>query len=176
MTSTKLDKVRSGLTNNLQQHLSELIPLEHYIGQVYKYAVFPTGKMIRPLLVKAVISDFSSELIHDSFYINLGPDSNHAYLASAIELHHAYTLVHDDLPCMDNDTIRRGKATTHLIYGEWAALLVGDGLLNLSYQLLSKIRAECLGDLIRFISWGVGPKGLIQGQVMDLSFADQKRD
>lgn len=95
--------------------------------------------------------------------------ANHALLASALEFHHSYTLIHDDLPCMDNDTLRRGKPCTHIAHGEWKALLAGDGLLNLSYQLLSKIKNQRTLELLQFFSWALGPKGLIHGQVLDLS-------
>lgn len=164
---TDLKQLRAALTENLCHHLRAIIPRGSF-KDVYEYAVLPPGKLMRPLLVKAVESDFTGRPFHSEWNLT----ANHSYLASAIELHHAYTLLHDDLPCMDNDYVRRGKASTHVVYGEWSALLAGDGLLNASYHLLSKIAApnrEDMTALLRFISWCLGPKGLIQGQALDLS-------
>jgi hypothetical protein len=80
--------------------------------------------------------------------------------------------VHDDLPSMDNDDFRRNKESTHKKYGEWKAILIGDGLLNISYQFLSKIKKtnpERVLELIKVFSHSMGPKGLIHGQTLDLS-------
>ena len=86
-----------------------------------------------------------------------------------MEIHHAYTLVHDDLPCMDDDAVRRGRPSTHRQFGEWQALLAGDGLSTLSYRALSLIKSPQLPRLLRYTSWALGPKGLIGGQHLDLS-------
>lgn len=148
----------------LLDHLTLGLP-RHPIAEVYKYATLPGGKLFRPHLVWSICEDLNPELFSRSQH----KKSAHAYLASSVELHHSYTLIHDDLPCMDDDKERRGKPCTHLAYGEWQALLAGDGLLNISYQLLAKIHAPRVLELIRFFSWSLGPKGLIHGQVMDLS-------
>jgi geranylgeranyl pyrophosphate synthase len=149
----------------LTLHLLGNLP-NHSVRDVYTYAVLPGGKFFRPHLVWSVLKDLNPNLFEIS---KLNFNSDHARLSSAIEFHHTYTLLHDDLPCMDNDLTRRGKACTHIVYGEWQALLAGDGLLNISYQLLSKIKNQRALELLKFFSWGVGPKGLIHGQVMDLS-------
>jgi hypothetical protein len=99
----------------------------------------------------------------------LDSKSNYAYFASFLELHHAYTLAHDDLPSMDNDEIRRGKDSLHIKFNEWQALLAGDGLLNASYALLGLIKSEHLGILLRYCTLCLGPRGLIHGQYLDLS-------
>ncbi|MBC7540916.1 MAG: polyprenyl synthetase family protein [Bacteriovorax sp.] len=153
------------IENTLRYHLDLLLP-HHKTREVYEYATLPGGKLFRPSLVWSTLSDIDPVQYLQS--IN-DKNSSHALLASAVEFHHSYTLIHDDLPCMDDDTVRRGKACTHLVYGEWQALLAGDGLLNLSYQLLCKSKHERILDLMRFFSWALGPKGLIHGQVMDLS-------
>lgn len=153
------------IENTLRAHLEHLLP-QHKTREVYKYAVLPGGKLFRPNLVWSVLLDLNSDLYKKSSEQKFSP---HALLASAVEFHHSYTLIHDDLPCMDDDTIRRGKACTHLVYGEWQALLAGDGLLNLSYQLLAKSNHPRTLELIRFFAWALGPKGLIHGQVLDLS-------
>lgn len=131
---------------------------------VMDYAVFPAGKLFRPRLVEALALDLVHELTSD-----------HLHLASAIELHHAYTLVHDDLPAMDNDLIRRGKASTHAHFGEWKAILAGDALLIGSFEELFRIEHKNFRDLNDLMAWTTGAKGLIEGQFRDL-LADGKMD
>lgn len=153
------------LEKMLSHHLAGNLP-HHTIKDVYEYAVLPGGKLFRPHLVWSVFADLNPESFK-SAQENI--NSNHSKLSSAVEFHHTYTLLHDDLPAMDNDLTRRGKPCTHIAYGEWQALLAGDGLLNISYQLLAKINHPRSQDLFRFFSWALGPKGLIHGQVLDLS-------
>lgn len=145
----------------LQTHLEAALP-DHKISESYKYAVLPAGKLFRPLLVIAMAND-------NGLTSDLKIDSNHAYLASAVEIHHAYTLVHDDLPCMDDDDFRRGRPSLHKKYNEWIAVLAGDGLLNISYELLTNIHSTNTVEVIKYFSESLGPKGLIHGQVLDLS-------
>lgn len=147
------EAVREALENST--HHPELL-------KVMEYAVFPAGKLFRPRLVEAIALDLSKSLSRD-----------HLHLASAIELHHAYTLVHDDLPAMDNDLVRRGKPSTHAQFGEWKAILAGDGLLIASFNELSKISHPSYRELMKLMSWTTGPKGLIEGQFRDL-LADGK--
>jgi geranylgeranyl pyrophosphate synthase len=153
------------IANNIEILLNKTLP-KHEISDVYRYAVLPPGKAFRPQLIWSTLKDFSPESFTKEFQNN---NSNFHYFSAFIETHHAYTLVHDDLPCMDDDDIRRGKPATHKKYGEWQALLVGDGLLNVSYRLLSKINCQQFHNLFKFCSWCIGAKGLIQGQVLDLS-------
>ncbi|MDO9181704.1 MAG: polyprenyl synthetase family protein [Bacteriovorax sp.] len=153
------------IENTLSYHLDQLLP-HHDSRKVYEYAILPGGKLFRPNLVWATLLDINPVLYSQSL---LNKNCPHALLASAVEFHHSYSLIHDDLPCMDNDTIRRGKACTHIAFGQWQALLAGDGLINLSYQLLAKSNHARTLEVIRFFSWALGPKGLIQGQVLDLS-------
>ncbi len=127
------------------------------LSEVMEYAVFPAGKLFRPRLVEALALDLNKELT-----------SNHLHLASAIELHHAYTLVHDDLPAMDNDLIRRGKASTHAHFGEWKAILAGDALLIASFNELLNIDHKNYREIQKLMTWATGAKGLIEGQFRDL--------
>lgn len=162
-----LNSVVTHLGHNLSHHLNGNLPI-HSIAEVYQYAVLPAGKLFRPLLVWSIANDFAP--IHEKKnFLHLPLQSDHAYLASLVEIHHAYTLIHDDLPCMDDDQMRRGRPCTHIQFNEWKALLAGDGLLNISYQLLSKIKSEAMPLIFKIFSWAVGPKGLIQGQVLDLN-------
>lgn len=153
------------IENTLRIHLNHLLP-HHQTREVYEYALLPGGKLFRPSLVWSILLDQNPELYKSSA---LNPYSPHALLASAVEFHHSYSLIHDDLPCMDDDSMRRGKPCTHKVFGEWQALLAGDGLINLSYQLIAKSSHSRTLQLIKFFSWALGPKGLIHGQVMDLS-------
>ena len=145
-------------------HLNLLLP-HHPVSEVYHYACLPGGKFFRPSLVWSILKDLNPALYSQSV---VRKRSAHAFLASSVELHHSYTLIHDDLPSMDNDLIRRGKPSTHVKFGEWQATLIGDGLLNLSFQILSDIRHDQLGKIIKIFAHCTGPKGLIEGQVLDL--------
>ncbi len=150
---------------NIEILLNKTLP-NHKIANVYRYAVLPPGKAFRPQLVWSTLKDFAPELYNQELN---NPNSNFHLFGAFVELHHAYTLIHDDLPCMDDDDIRRGKPSTHTKFGEWQALLAGEGLLNSSYRLLSKIKCDQFQNLFKFCSWSIGAKGLIQGQVLDLS-------
>lgn len=132
------------------------------LSEIMDYAVFPAGKLFRPRLVEALAKDLNGKVTPD-----------HLHLGAAIEIHHAYTLVHDDLPAMDNDLIRRGKPSTHAHYGEWKAILAGDALLIASFQALNKINHHHFKKIHDLMSWATGSRGLIQGQFEDL-LADGK--
>ena len=151
----------SEISRQLTLHLNAQIPRGEF-GEIYRYSVLPAGKLFRPSLVWALALDLEENIRQDK-------GSNHAYLASAVEIHHAYTLVHDDLPCMDDDDMRRGKPSVHKAFGQWGALLAGDGLLNVSYGLLSNITSPNLGKVLKIFAKFLGPQGLIQGQANDLS-------
>lgn len=128
------------------------------IHQAMRYSVLGGGKRLRPALVMA-----AAEAVG-------GGASDVLPAACAMELIHAYSLVHDDLPAMDNDDYRRGKPTNHKVYGEAAAILVGDALLTLAFQLLAESRCPRPGDVVRVIreaALEAGTMGLIGGQVVD---------
>ncbi len=151
-----------------EKRLMHLLP-HNGLKEASLYSLLPAGKLFRPNLALAIYQDlnpvqFQSEI---SKY-----DSNLMSFCLALETHHAYSLVHDDLPSMDNDDLRRGRATTHKKFGEWNAILTGDLLLNLSYQLLfslKEISGEDLTILGKIFSHSLGGKGLIHGQYLDLS-------
>lgn len=160
----KIAELQVILTQNIDNQLNRLLP-HHPISKAYRYACLPPGKLFRPLLSAGVFLLHSS----DSEAVYTQKDSNASKFAAFLELHHSYTLVHDDMPCMDDDDVRRGKASTHKKFGQWQALLIGDGLQSASWQLLSKINHPQLISLFRYSTWALGPKGLLQGQVLDLS-------
>jgi geranylgeranyl pyrophosphate synthase len=105
------------------------------------WATLPAGKLFRPKIFYAILHDLKSIDTKDAFYIG-----------AALEIHHAYTLVHDDLPCMDNDQFRRGKLSTHAKFGEWKAVLAGDALLNLSYYALTQLQSPHALKIISLFS------------------------
>jgi len=145
----------------LEQRLpgADLKPLR--LHQAMRYAVLGAGKRIRPLLVYAT-----------GHAIGLAPASLDAP-AAAVELLHAYSLVHDDLPAMDDDDLRRGRPTTHRAFDEATAILAGDALQVLAFEILSEDplpSAEPLSrnDMIRLLARASGTQGMAGGQAMDL--------
>lgn len=144
--------------------LSKLLPsaqlAPQHLHQAMRYAVLEGGKRVRPLLVFAAGELVGAELSH----LNIA--------AAAVEMIHAYSLVHDDMPCMDDDVLRRGKPTCHAQYGEAMALLVGDSLQTLAFQLLSEHRlsADAAQQLImvKTLATASGSRGMAGGQAMDL--------
>jgi geranylgeranyl pyrophosphate synthase len=166
------DKIEKFLEANLQHHLS-LTLRNSSIRPVYEYALLPAGKLFRPKLVAA---SYQATLGEQTMKRELqNPLSNLSLLCSVVEIHHAYTLVHDDLPCMDDDDMRRGRPSTHIQFGQWQALLAGDGLHALSYQLLSKVHSSSLPLLLRLMGHTLGVSGLIEGQALDCS-GEMKKD
>ncbi len=143
------------IENLIKEYISSYLP-EHNFREVLLYSLFPAGKLFRPKLVMALANDLDTVT------------KNHEVLASSIEIHHAYTLIHDDLPCMDDDDYRRGRESTHKKFNEWKAVLAGDGLLSISMGLLSKIKSDNLNQLLDLYCKYTGPQGLILGQVKDL--------
>ena len=138
------------------------------LGKAMRYAVLDGGKRLRPLLVLA-----TAEAVGDA------PQSAAALNAAcAIELIHAYSLVHDDMPCMDNDVLRRGKPTVHVQFGEAQALLAGDALQTLAFELLTPrdgsvpaaVQAACVASLAR----ASGYQGMAGGQAIDLASVGQR--
>ena len=133
-------------------------PLENYRKSL-KYSINGGGKRFRPLLALFVAELFD------------GSEDRILPWAAAVELIHTYSLIHDDLPCMDNDDMRRGKPTNHKVYGEALALLAGDGLLTESFLLVSESYSDN-PDLARkltgLLSSAAGSRGMVGGQVLDM--------
>ena len=125
-----------------------------------RYACLAGGKRVRPMLV------FGAGLVSDA-----DPDRLRV-AASAVEMIHAYSLVHDDLPCMDDDVLRRGKPTVHVEFDEATALLAGDALQSLAFQLLSEFRLSDEPDrqlkMIQLLALACGSRGMAGGQAVDL--------
>ena len=130
-----------------------------------RYAVLDGGKRLRPLLVLAAAEAVAAT----------DAKSTQAALraACAVELIHAYSLVHDDMPCMDNDILRRGKPTVHVKFGEAQALLAGDALQALAFELLTPaadvVDTDVQATLCRILALSAGCHGMAGGQAIDLS-------
>ncbi|MCA1030681.1 polyprenyl synthetase family protein [Bacillus timonensis] len=125
------------------------------------YSLSAGGKRIRPLLLFATLRAFGKE------------EEIGLPIACAVEMIHTYSLIHDDLPSMDNDDLRRGKPTNHKVYGEAIAILAGDGLLTHSFHLISNmshplVTSEMKLALISLLSKSAGPEGMVGGQVADM--------
>ncbi|MCU0592227.1 MAG: polyprenyl synthetase family protein [Desulfobacterales bacterium] len=107
----------------------------------------------------------------------VGGDSKKVFpLACAIEMIHTYSLIHDDLPAMDDDQLRRGKPTCHVAFDEATAILAGDALLTLAFQILASLeteRPEQALEIIRIIASAAGPAGMVQGQMLDMQSEGQ---
>ena len=156
------------------------------LGQAMRYAVQGGGKRLRPLLVLAAReavageghADFSAAL--DEAALRGALDEAALRAACAVELIHAYSLVHDDMPCMDNDVLRRGKPTVHVQYGQAGALLAGDALQALACELLtperSDIPATVQARLCRLLARAAGAAGMAGGQAIDLASVGQRLD
>lgn len=131
------------------------------LARAMRYAVLDGGKRLRPLLVLAV-----SEALN-------GHNQAALRAACAVELIHAYSLVHDDMPCMDNDVLRRGKPTVHVAFGEATALLAGDALQVLAFELLcpseEQVPSSMQASLCRILSKASGCAGMAGGQAIDLA-------
>ncbi len=137
-----------------------------YLINVMKYGLFPGGKKIR----SKILIDFGSLFsIRYKTLIQIG---------AAVECIHAYSLIHDDLPCMDNDKVRRGKASTHIKYGESTAVLAGNSLLTMAFEILSNKKLDLSEntkvDLIKKLSECSGHLGIAGGQYLDLSYEKKK--
>ncbi|WP_210545148.1 polyprenyl synthetase family protein [Rhodoferax sp. PAMC 29310] len=136
--------------------------------EAMRYAVLDGGKRLRPLLVMAAWEAVCGDAPLASH------DAESAMRAAcAVELIHAYSLVHDDMPCMDNDVLRRGKPTVHVKFGEASALLAGDALQALAFELLTPESATMAGErqalLCRLLARAAGSGGMAGGQAIDLA-------
>ena len=147
------------------------------LGQAMRYAVLDGGKRLRPLLVLA-----ASEAVGAGADGKRDGAFDEAALraACAVELIHAYSLVHDDLPCMDDDVLRRGKPTVHVAFGEADALLAGDALQALAFELLTpepdQVPPAVQATLCRLLARSAGSQGMAGGQAIDLASVGRTLD
>lgn len=161
----------------MEQHYSErmaqdLEQIEHYLGdlcrageryadlqEAMEYSLMAGGKRIRPVLVLETCR-------------MCGGDPEKALpFAAAVEMVHTYSLIHDDLPAMDDDKLRRGRPTNHVVYGEATAILAGDGLLTAAFEQLAaaELPAQRVVDGVRCLARAAGPEGMVGGQALDMA-------
>lgn len=152
------------IDNKLSELLYEVQDGQDYIREAMHYSLTNTGKRIRPMLVLEFCRACGGN-VEDALN-----------LACAVEMIHTYSLIHDDLPCMDNDDFRRGKPSCHKAYGEEYALLAGDGLLTLAFETALKsknIKSENLIEAVKILANLAGVAGMVGGQVLDLQSEEQ---
>ena len=154
-------------SDNFESYINNLIDSKYSgLAESMQYSLGSGGKRIRPTLTVL-------------FAQMCGLEETKAYpVAAAIEMIHTYSLIHDDLPCMDNDTIRRGKPTNHVVFGECTATLAGDALQPLAFEILTSadicdsFKVKC----VEILSQAAGYKGMCGGQFLDMSFKGVQLD
>ena len=146
----------------IEAALSQYIPSDTYPPIMYeamRYSLFAGGKRLRPIMLMA-----AAEAVG-------GNGSDYLPVACGLEMIHTYSLIHDDLPAMDNDDYRRGKLTNHKVYGDGMAVLAGDGLLTAAFGTMlsqSKVEPLVLINVVKEIAAAAGPAGMVGGQAIDL--------
>ncbi len=159
--SQKQAFVESLLEKNLPQTSDET-----HLNEAIKYSVLNGGKRMRSLLILAI-----AEIVEV-------PPNAIEKIICAVEFIHAYSLVHDDMPCMDNDDLRRGKLSCHKKFSESTALLVGDSLQSIAFSLLSspslQIKPENQLKIIHTLSNAIGIEGMAKGQALDINNTNKK--
>ena len=160
----KLKKLSKRVNLFLNKYLSKFNSSE--LITPMKYGLFPGGKKIRSKII------FDVGKIYRVKYKDL------MVLAASVEAIHAYSLIHDDLPCMDDDKLRRGKLSTHIKFGESTAILAGNSLLTTAFEILSdksfKVEDKIKSSLINLLSRCSGQTGIAGGQYLDLSYEKKK--
>lgn len=149
----------------LEKYLPEQSGYQKEIMEAMEYSLMAGGKRLRPMLMRETYELFG------------GKDAVVEPFMAAIEMIHTYSLVHDDLPAMDNDDYRRGRKTTHVVYGEAMGILAGDALLNYAFETASKAfslfpeKSLQIGKALQVLSEKAGIYGMIGGQVVDVTSA-----
>lgn len=160
-----IQKYLTDFSKNFNKNYEKFLEAEKDIPVIYdamNYSMSAGGKRIRPALLKltADLLGYKGDSL-ESFEV-------------AIEMIHTYSLIHDDLPAMDNDTLRRGKPTNHIVYGENFAILAGDGLLNKAYEVLFKEVCKTFEPSVcaasEYVARSAGAKGMVGGQALDLFY------
>ena len=153
---------RKLVDQTLNHYLDTTLREPEKIHEAMRYSIFAGGKRLRPVLVLAAAECLGKK-----------PDVA-LPTAAAMELIHTYSLVHDDLPAMDDDDLRRGRPTNHKVYGEAIAILAGDALLTKAFELIGRnakirgVRSRAIPEVVTLIAHGAGTFGMIGGQVLDI--------
>ena len=162
-------------TDVAPEHSPHSVGTPEELREAMRYAVLDGGKRLRPLLALATAQS-AAAAAGNAFDVGYARRA-----ACAVELIHAYSLVHDDMPCMDNDLLRRGKPTVHVQFGQAMALLAGDALQALAFELLTPETDDCAAlavqaRLCRVLALGAGSIGMAGGQAIDLSSVGKRLD
>ncbi|HTL52995.1 MAG TPA: farnesyl diphosphate synthase [Planctomycetota bacterium] len=156
-----LQEAQAWIAAALEQRLPAESESPAILNTAMRYAMFGGGKRLRPALVREACRACQ------------GTDAECEPFAAALEMIHAYSLIHDDLPCMDDDDLRHGRPTCHRQFGDAIAVLAGDGLLTLAFRQLADLpRADRLGAALKELSDAAGWLGMVGGQVLDIQAAD----
>ncbi len=164
---TTITALRQRTEQTLEQYLPPEGQTPQQLHQAMRYAVLGGGKRIRPILVYSAATAVQADLAQVDA------------AAAAVELIHAYSLVHDDLPAMDNDDLRRGRPTCHKAFNEATAILVGDALQALAFQTLADntlLPASSRLQQVRVLTEASGAAGMVGGQALDLASVGQPMD
>lgn len=161
-----MQAIRERTTRALDQHLPSASYAPRRLHEAMRYACLNGGKRVRPILVHAAGEASGAD-----------PDALD-FCAAAVEMIHVYSLVHDDMPCMDNDTLRRGQPTCHVQYDDATALLVGDALQTQAFVTLADapLAAATVRELIRSLAHASGAAGMAGGQAIDLAAVGKQLD
>ena len=153
----------------IQQEMAHMIlslSIPDSLKDSMHYSLQAGGKRIRPILLLAVLHEMSGEEHPDALKV-----------AAAIEMIHTYSLIHDDLPSMDDDDLRRGMPTNHKVFGEAVAILAGDALLTYSFGIVARLQHVSSDDKVRLIdlmSVSSGAEGMVGGQILDIEGEEKK--
>ena len=169
----KLNFKINEMENIIREYSPKLFTETKVIEEAMNYSLLAGGKRMRPLLMIETYRLFGGK-----------NDKLVSCFAAALEMIHTYSLIHDDLPAMDNDDLRRGRPTNHKVYGEAVAILAGDGLLNLAAETVSKAFTYCesfdeykrAGEAISKMFYYSGAEGMIGGQVLDILSEEGKKE
>ena len=164
----QIPEFKRSIDDHLKIILSESDQSSEELSQAMKYSVMNGGKRIRPMMMLASA-------------VAIDIDTQHVItFATAIELLHSFSLIHDDLPCMDDDSLRRGQPTTHVKFGEATATLAADSLQSLAFELMAKAEfpesKSSQLELISMIANSIGSAGMAGGQSLDLDSENKKLD
>ena len=168
----KLSEYKKIICEYLEKYFDEYKKNSSYSSKIWDSMAYTTlldGKRLRAIMCLEVAKSFGVDI------------ENAMPVACAMEIMHAYSLIHDDLPCMDNDDLRRGKPTNHKVFGEAIAVLAGDALISFGAQLIidklsNKYSADCVLDIVNEYLKCSGALGIVAGQVADIEAENKKID
>ncbi|MFC1475278.1 polyprenyl synthetase family protein [Candidatus Zixiibacteriota bacterium] len=162
--TVKIDELKSYLTeiqkltdSLLEKYLPSIETQPQTLHQAMRYSVMAGGKRLRPILAYSTYKYCSGNTEGENLPIH--------YAMAALEMVHTYSLIHDDLPCMDDDDLRRGNPTCHIKFGDAAAVLAGDALHDIAFEMLAQTGSI---KVVEELSQAIGTKGMIGGQIADV--------